>query len=442
MMRRLYARILSRVAVALLISTIVVMVGVFKLNYQFRRNLLAHFIPGHGLAWVRSDLDRTPPSDRAALLESMRDSFRFELRIVNKPRLSGAERFDTELGVVYLEDRFPPMVTLYLPLSQAGHYLAAGPVGPPPLPPTVVAIALFFATSLTLVAAALVVIPLARSIRRLRVGMQEIGGGALGVRIDARGDDLSELIESANGMARRLQQLFNEREEILQAVSHELGSPLARLRFRLEMVPAAVDPEHDETRSWLGSLEEEIVAIDQLSSDLVGWVEADSLELGAEAIAVAPVAERLVALLVQEGARHRDLEFVVQVHDEVVLTAEARHFRRALENLLRNAAQHATRRVVVEAWTGSEVTIEVRDDGPGIPAEDRLRVLEPFTRGASRPDPSHGMGLGLAIVKRVIERHGGWIRIETSREGGASVVTGWPRSDSGPRPGSSARGSL
>jgi two-component system sensor histidine kinase RstB len=116
----------------------------------------------------------------------------------------------------------------------------------------------------------------------------------------------------------------------------------------------------------------------------------------------------------------------------VTLCADQRQFQRAIENLLRNAVRYAHERIVVEARAdAAAVVIEVRDDGPGIPSEQWMSVLEPFVCIDTPRSRAHrGLGLGLAIVRRIVEAHGGIVTVTNASEGGTCVRTIWPLSRS------------
>jgi signal transduction histidine kinase len=99
---------------------------------------------------------------------------------------------------------------------------------------------------------------------------------------------------------------------------------------------------------------------------------------------------------------------------------------RALVNVIRNAVRYATSRVAVTVETGARTTINVDDDGPGVPPEERARLFEPFARlETSRDRESGGVGLGLAIVRSIAQWHGGEARISDSPLGGARVSISW-----------------
>jgi signal transduction histidine kinase len=131
----------------------------------------------------------------------------------------------------------------------------------------------------------------------------------------------------------------------------------------------------------------------------------------------------------ESNRSNRGIEVRVDaVATELALWVEPRTFERAVENVVRNALRYAVARVAVRVRVdGERLWIAVGDDGPGIPAEARERVLEPFTRlDPARGREHGGFGLGLAITRRIVERHGGEVRIGESELGGAEVRMSWP----------------
>jgi len=195
------------------------------------------------------------------------------------------------------------------------------------------------------------------------------------------------------------------------------------MRFQLELLEATAT---DEQRRRLATLCDDLDELDELSSELVSWMEADSRRLVTTKFALEPALTSVLELESSEArpATHTELH----VPKDVFVVAAQRQFTRAIENLVRNAMRYARHVVLIEARVrDSCVEIDVRDDGPGIAAEQRTRVLEPFVRvDESRNRPEGGLGLGLAIVRRIVESHGGSIEVSDAAEGGACITTRWP----------------
>jgi signal transduction histidine kinase len=286
------------------------------------------------------------------------------------------------------------------------HHLGGGP--PPNLPPVdpgpsrhLIALVFFAAVM------AVGTWPLARSITRrleaLRRGVETLGGGELGARVPVRGDDeVAVLARSFNRAADRIEALVSSQREMLAAASHELRSPLARLRLAVELLgetdDAAAKAEHraEAVRNIeeLDSLVEEIL--------LVGRLEAGS--------PLAPTPVDLLGLAAEEAARAG----ATVGGEPCTVPGDEGLLRVALRNLLDNAQRHGAAPVEITVHSlEAQARVVVTDAGPGVSEADRLRVFEPFQRLEGHgADPAEGTGLGLALVARVAARHGGEVRCE------------------------------
>jgi two-component system sensor histidine kinase RstB len=287
-------------------------------------------------------------------------------------------------------------------------------------------------TTLTLVllpvalAIALLLRPVAAQLRHVERAAQTIAAGDLSARVEERRvRSARSLAQSFNHMAGRTEALVRTQRELLQAVSHELRTPLARMRFAIDLIGTARD--EDERRGRLAALDNATEELDELVSELLSYVrlETDAQPLAREAVALRELLESLVA---RYAALHPQIRFDIdeRVEAEQVVAAERAGLQRALGNLLANAGRFARSRVAVRVEsTPGVTTIDVDDDGEGIPAAERARVFQPFVRLPARAaDP--GAGLGLAIVQRIVTRHGGTVAALTSPLGGCRIRTTWP----------------
>jgi signal transduction histidine kinase len=283
--------------------------------------------------------------------------------------------------------------------------------------------------SLVLVPAVMLVLarPIARQLADLEAAVKRLEGGDLEARAAVLPrTELQPFATAFNAMASRRQADEAEREALLQAVAHELATPLGRIGFSLDFLRDAASNE--ERRHQIASIEDELVSLDRLMRELVAWVESGSPRKTAREDSWAALLD-IVEERVDVARRHTDI--ALEIDDRVgepIVAANPRGLSRVLDNLLRNAARYARRRVIVEARRRDhEVTIEVRDDGPGIPAVHRRRVFEPFARlEPDRNRQNGGLGLGLAIVARTVQRAGGRAWVEDAPEGGACFTFTWP----------------
>jgi signal transduction histidine kinase len=202
----------------------------------------------------------------------------------------------------------------------------------------------------------------------------------------------------------------------MAAVSHELRSPLARLRVLVELARSTSTPE-----SRLLEIEREIVGIDALIGKLLA---SSRLEFGA-ARPQTLVANAAAGRALEAAGLAPELLF--DETNGATVEADPTLLARALGNLLENAAIHAggAERLTIRAAPGA-LRFEVTDRGPGFSREDLTRAFEPFTRGSAKDEGSASLGLGLSLVARIARAHGGRAFAENNPAGGATVVVELP----------------
>lgn len=246
---------------------------------------------------------------------------------------------------------------------------------------------------------------------------EQIGAGNLAARsrIDRRrAAEIGVVGEAINRMADRIEKQIGDQRELLAAVSHELRSPLARVRLLLELARARDAPE--DTLSKLDEIEKEVVEIDALVGELLA-----SSRLDFAAIDVKPLDARDVASRSLERAGLPATLLVLKT-DDTRFGGDPTLVARALSNLLDNARRHgggATALVVSGDASGVEFTVE--DGGPGFLEQDLPRVFDSFVRRERRKESAGSLGLGLALVRRIALAHGGRVWAENRGEGGARV---------------------
>ncbi|HXU73645.1 MAG TPA: HAMP domain-containing sensor histidine kinase [Polyangia bacterium] len=267
--------------------------------------------------------------------------------------------------------------------------------------------------------------PLARRIslpiERLTSAVRRFGEGDLAARVaPLRGmwhfrprhrppDELEQLTRAFNEMAERIETLVKGQKELLANVSHELRSPLARIRVALELLPRDAKNE-----ARLRDVEADLIELDRLIEDVLTTTRLGAGGLPAH---LGPVdVAQLFAQLVERAA-HDPLTAGKTVRassgEGIVVTADGALVRRALWNLVENAAKYGAPPIELSAERdGQMVALRVKDAGPGIAPEERERVFEPFYRGDKARTPGSGFGLGLTLARRVAEAHGGHITVD------------------------------
>jgi signal transduction histidine kinase len=249
---------------------------------------------------------------------------------------------------------------------------------------------------------------IARRLERLQARVDALGAGDLKARVQVHGcDEVAELARSFNRAADRIERLVEAQKTVLASVSHELRSPLTRMRMALELLPAG---ERSDLKQRIAT---DIAELDDLIGELLLASRLDALNGLAHVEDV-----DLLALLAEEGARTG----TVVGGEAVEVRGDARMLRRLIRNLLENARRHAAGAAVeatVERLPERGARLTVADRGPGVPESERTRIFEPFYRPPGAKESDGGVGLGLALVRQIAQRHGGDVRY-VPREGGGS----------------------
>ncbi|MDP3921873.1 MAG: ATP-binding protein [Hydrogenophaga sp.] len=292
---------------------------------------------------------------------------------------------------------------------------------------------------------------LTKRLEALQKGVERWGNGDLSTRLPVQGqDEIAFLATRFNAAAERVQTLLQSHKALLANASHELRSPLARIRMGLELLgrDSASAPQRQEMAR---SIEE----LDQLIDEILLASRLDARDAN-DASALGPTEEvDLVGLAAEECARTgADLDIAPGV-SPVLLQGHARLLRRLLRNLLENARRYGkpTQPHAIEAGAAPDVRLTmalqtpgpvtqgkkpagneaqrvllicVEDRGPGVPPDQRERIFEPFYRLPGASEREGGVGLGLSLVKTIAQRHGGHVRCEARDGGGARFVVELP----------------
>ncbi len=433
-MRRLYLQIYLAVLAALILFAVLMAIG-FKLSKWDSRNdrgidsviveLASEVIRADAnQAQVQAAITRLHTSISANISVFNADGTVFAQVGEMPMRFPDADELaDAREGDIWSHSRHGP--SLFIPLP-AGRVIAAkrmdsrrafGP-GARGL--------LSLATLLTLVgvAVAIVSFPVARRLTRrvesLQSSVQAFGAGDLSARTPVRGkDEVARLARSFNNSADHIEALVQSQKSLLANASHELRSPLARIRMASELIENGEQPKPemmDELRRNVGELDElvdEILLASRLDAQSGGQVDKAQwaeLDLG--------------GLLAEEAARAglpADIESAPMVGD-------ARLLRRLLRNLIENALRYGgndelalkDRDIAISLKKNATgIRAMVCDRGPGIAPEEQIKIFEPFYRASGASERAGGVGLGLSLVRQIAQVHKGEARCEP-REGGGS----------------------
>ena len=224
-------------------------------------------------------------------------------------------------------------------------------------------------------------------------------------------DDLRRLITAHNAMEARLSAMLDEKDVMLGAIGHDLKTPLSALRVRIESVEDAT-----ERAKMAGTIEDITRSLDDILSLARVGRPSDPLEpaeLGA-----------LVGQVAEEFEDMGEPVTFTPATERIVLPLRATWLRRAVRNLTVNALRYGQEARIALAREGPCAVIRIEDDGPGIPADQIARMLEPFTRGdPSRNSSTGGAGLGLTLARAIADQHGGTLRL-VNRTGADGQSTG------------------
>ena len=296
----------------------------------------------------------------------------------------------------------------------------------------------------------------------LQRGVERWGSGDLSARINLQGsDEVAFLAGRFNHAAERIETLMDSHKSLLANASHELRSPLARIRMSLELMTptlvasrTALPPEganfprggpSENSLSPITSIaaKEEIrrsiTELDQLIDEILLASRLDAKQSDAEPFETLD----LTGLAAEECSRvNADLQAdlhaspttemgIDSTGHSLTVQGSARLLRRLIRNLLENARRYSHGDISLElAQTGTgqqrRAVIRVLDRGPGVPAALRDRIFEPFYRLPGASEREGGVGLGLALVKSISERHGGTVRCEARPGGGAAFIVELP----------------
>lgn len=267
---------------------------------------------------------------------------------------------------------------------------------------------------------------LTRRLEALKQGMEAFGAGALHQRVAEDGrDEVAAVAASFNRAAARVETLVRSHQSLLGNASHELRSPLARLKMAVSMLEEAAPAQRERLRQEIHA---NIAELDALVEEVL---LASRLDAAQDALHKVPV--DLLALAAEEAAR---VQATAEAAGDggggggvaagaLTVRGDERLLRRAVRNLLENARRYGGDDVQVlvrGAAPAGWVELRVCDRGPGVPEAWRERIFEPFLRLPGHAEHEGGVGLGLSLVRQIATRHGGQVRCEP-REGGGSCFT-------------------
>ncbi|CBA30652.1 two-component system sensor histidine kinase RstB [Cronobacter turicensis] len=373
---------------------------------------------------MRSELREIPPHEWNKTIKELDLNLSFKLRIqpmnqfhlddINNRRLREGE-------IVALDDEYT-----FIQRIPRSHYVLA--VGPVPY--------LYFLHQMRLLDIALIALiaislalpvfiwirPHWQEMLRLESAAQRLGEGHLDERIHFdKASSFSRLGVAFNQMANNINALIVSKKQLIDGIAHELRTPLVRLRYRLEMSDNLSASESQALNRDIGQLE-------ALIEELLTYARLDRPQT--ELHLTHPALPRWLHDYVDDvRLLHPERELIVtRVDDGDYGALDMRLMERVLDNLVNNALRYSEQRLRIGlSLDGAQATLEVEDDGTGIPEDERSRVFEPFVRlDPSRDRATGGCGLGLAIVHSIATAMSGEVSVTQSDLGGAHFRFRWP----------------
>jgi two-component system osmolarity sensor histidine kinase EnvZ len=242
-----------------------------------------------------------------------------------------------------------------------------------------------------------------RAIRRLATAVEAFGIGRDGGPIRPEGaTEVRQAAAAFNRMQDRIRRFLTQRTEMLAGVSHDLRTPLTRLRLSVEMLPRTETLQQD-----IHEMAADLAEMESMIGGYLAFARGEGVEQ-AEQVNLASLLDDVAA-----GARRSGATVSLSAPPELNLSLRAGAVRRAVTNLIDNASRHARHVLLTAEAQGRSVLVTVDDDGPGIPEDRRESVFRPF-----ESDTIGGTGLGLTIARDIVRAHGGDIVLGKSPLGG------------------------
>ena len=224
--------------------------------------------------------------------------------------------------------------------------------------------------------------------------------------------EVRELASAFNDMQRRIAQLLADRTQALAAVSHDLKTPITRLRFRAEAIADARERQ---------AVIDDLVDMERMIDQTLAYLRGDPSDEEIKPVDLVAILETISDDMADAGA-----DVSLEGSSAAVLPGRRLSLKRAFGNLVENAVKYGGR-ARIRVSDGAPIEVRISDDGPGIPPGDAERAFESFVRlEGSRNRETGGFGLGLTIARRIIDGHGGTIALENRPGGGLDVVVRLP----------------
>lgn len=378
---------------------------------------------------ILNELGMSEKENRDAQLNVLKQNFSFPVnkKLKNALDLSAPQMRRLQRGdvLIKLDDKYQHQryIHVFAPYGKTEFVLEIGPI---PLfnkySPGVFLTSLLLLLAFIIMIGIMIVRPLEKRFATLINSVEKVGVHKIPFIIRLSGnDDLNTLAERINEMSERISTLINYQSEFTHAISHDLKTPVSRLRFRLSLLESAKN--NTERLSKIEGMHRDIDELTLLIGEILNLAKLQSNEN------ILEIKELKVDTLFTE--LKNDIELINQGKHILFLNhieqfyADKNYIKRAISNILTNSIRYANNRITLTIGTHEgKTSIIIEDDGLGIDPKDRVKIFEPFsTLDQSRNKQLGGFGLGLAITKKIVEWHAGNIWVEDSTNlGGAKFV--------------------
>ena len=376
---------------------------------------------------TRLSYEQSEPSERVRTLELIKQQFEFPVDIVSVEQVPFAVQNRLQLGDEVICFRSNRLAYVVGRLSDPTNVVLLGPL-PQLIQQSRLRLVSGMAMVLLIAAAAIFIMlrPVNRQLHELENAANSFANGQLNRRLDEETvGPLQNIAIALNHLAARTESLLKTQQELMQGVSHELKAPLSRIQFAVELLQAEDDPEKIQHR--IRVIHSGANELEDMVNRLLQYVRTDAPRSSSPnwRVPLEPIVQQIF-----DGERllHSELTYELDprvVSDEITVLSNVNDLTCVISNTVRNASRFANQRILILAYrTAKGIIIDIEDDGPGIPEKHREAVFRPFERLS---DAGGSAGLGLALVGRILKRHGGWAKIETSSLGGCRIRTFWPK---------------
>ena len=430
-MRKLFIQFYLLLFVCFLVMTLLVGL-VYKVTAERAGRKSMDDLMKSSLYLMRNELRTIPPRDWNKTINKLDLNLSFSLHIepLKKYQLSPGDDLRLRRGeIVALDDEY----TFIQRIPRSNYVLSVGPIP-----------YLFFIHEMRLLDLALLVLiglslafpvfiwmrPHWKDMLRLEMAAQRLGAGYLGERTHFdNASSLYRLGVAFNQMADNVNTLIASKKQLIDNIAHELRTPLVRLRYRLAMSEDLSTEEQER-------LNHDVSQLEGLIDELLTFARLDRPQVTLNLSSV-----DLPAWLGEKLADIRLVHSERDIHEDIAAggnygQVDVRLMERVLDNLVNNALRYSQQMISVKLGIENQYGyLQVDDDGPGIPENERQRIFEPFVRlDPSRDRTTGGCGLGLAIVRSIALAHEGQVMAETSPLGGARILYRWPVNRSPAKP--------